>query len=166
MRGYQKGSPDGFYATHNNIAKSSINEPYMDGLSITLINSQRKNRKHVWTYAAGYLDGYRSGETNRCPCIGGSVPAPDSFLKDHYYCESGTTQESWNRGNYFFTSDPLWDGSGCVSSTNNCCANAGLPWFYRQFPTAQDNDVEVRLCTDQGYYNEAVVVDQLQLFVQ
>ena len=29
----------------------------------------------------------------------------------------------------YFTADPLWDGSGCVS-TNNCCTDAGLPWFY------------------------------------
>ena len=41
-----------------------------------------------------------------------------------------------------------------------------MPWFYRHFHNDQDDDVEVRICTDQAYSDEAVAVDQVQLFVQ
>jgi len=41
-----------------------------------------------------------------------------------------------------------------------------MPWFYQVFLNAQKEDIEVRICTDQEFTNEAVVVDQLQLFVQ
>jgi len=41
-----------------------------------------------------------------------------------------------------------------------------MPWFYRAFPNTQKDDIEVRICTDQIFADEAVAVDQLQLFVQ
>ena len=100
-----------------------------------------------------------------CPCAtapGGR--APPSFVGDHYYCESGyagtvTTSE------IFYISDPLWDGSGCVQTTTQCCTNIDLPWFSRQFCMAQQDDIEVRMCADEPFNIEAVAVDQLQLFV-
>ena len=59
-----------------------------------------------------------------------------------------------------YMDDPLWDGAGCFHVNNNCCTNPGLPWFYREFPTPQDEDIEVRICTDQDYSDEAVLVDR------
>ena len=41
-----------------------------------------------------------------------------------------------------------------------------LPWFYWQFPSAQNGDIEARLCADEVASNEGVAVNQLQLFVQ
>ena len=41
-----------------------------------------------------------------------------------------------------------------------------MPWFYRQFVTAQQDDVEVRICNDQDFSDESVTVDQVQLFIQ
>ena len=102
---------------------------------------------------------------NYCPCAtaqGGRLPP--SFVGDHYYCESGYAGVL-TPGEFFYTSDLLWDGSGCVRSTTQCCANVDLPWFSRQFCMAQTDDIEVRICTDEHFSIEAVAVDQLQLFV-
>ena len=83
------------------------------------------------------------------------------FIKEKYYCESGVTGS--NEVSPYLTSDLLWDGSGCIDASNNCCTDVGLPWFYQQFPTAQQNDIEVRLCTYERFDNEGIVLDQLQL---
>ena len=44
-RGYQKGTPDGFRS-------GSVNDIYVDGLSIT----HGSPRQHIWTYVAGHTD--------------------------------------------------------------------------------------------------------------
>ena len=41
-----------------------------------------------------------------------------------------------------------------------------MPWFYREFLTAQKDAIEVRICTDQVFHDEGVTVDELLLFVQ
>ena len=88
---------------------------------------------------------------------------PPSFIGEHYYCESGNTGNE--DGNAYYMRDPLWDGAGCPVK-NNCCTVVGLPWFFREFPTMQNEDIEVRICTDQAYNDEAVLVDQIKLFIQ
>ena len=155
VRGYEKTSTDGFDSRQG---IRGINEAYVDGISITLGNP----RKHVWTYVAGYTDSANAPPSN-CPCSAIPGPAPPAFVGEHYYCESGNNGQS---SNGFFTDDPLWDGAGCVHSRNTCCNIVGLPWFFRELPTMQHEDIEVRICTDEHYSNEAVLVDKLQLYVQ
>ena len=62
LRGYQKGSPDGF-GQNMNSGNVGINGEYVDGVSITL----GMPRKHVWTYAVGVSIDYNYN-TNNCPC--------------------------------------------------------------------------------------------------
>lgn len=155
VRGYEKTSTDSFDSRRG---VRGINEPYVDGVSITLGNP----RKHVWTYVAGYTDSQNVPSSN-CPCAPTPGPTPPAFVGEHYYCESGNNGQG---GNGFFTDDPLWDGAGCVHAKNTCCNTVGLPWFFREFPTMQNDDIEVRICTDENYNNEAVLVDQVQLYVQ
>ena len=90
---------------------------------------------------------------------------PHPFIYNDYYCESGSPGIGFPP-NLFLTNDPLWDGSGCAEANTNCCSNVNMPWFYRQFPMAQQDDIEARICTDAIFDNEAIAVDQLQLFVQ
>ena len=154
VRGYQKGSVDSFSRSLGR----GIDQVYVDGVSITLGNP----RKHVWTFVAGCSDGGNHPNSN-CPCATVPGKSPPSFIGEHYYCESGNT------GNFdvnaYYMGDPLWNGAGC-SVTNTCCTAVGLPWFYREFPTIQDDDIEVRICADQIYSDEAVLVDQIKLFIQ
>ena len=148
-RGYQKGSTDAFSLINENA--KSIDVSYGDSLSITIGSP----RKHVWTYAVGWWD------NGGCPCSP-IKHFPPSFVQNHYYCESGNP----SAGNQYFIGDPLWDGFGCQNPDNNCCSYTGQPWFLRQFAIAQQDVIEVRQCTDEGFGNEGVAIDKLQLFVQ
>ena len=61
VKGYQKGSTDAFHSTK--YITKSINDYYVDGLSITLGNPH----KHVWTYATETSDDGDYPHHN-CPC--------------------------------------------------------------------------------------------------
>ena len=62
-RGYQRHTTDAFGGVGTTPGNTkSINEAYVDGLSVTLGSP----RKHVWTYAVGYGDGFSS--LGNCPC--------------------------------------------------------------------------------------------------
>ena len=148
IRGYQKGSPDGFRS-------GNINDMYVDGLSITHGNP----RQHIWTYAVGHTDHGGS----RCPCAARQGASPPSFVGSNYYCESGALGS--NEIHIYYLSDPLWDGKGC-SSGNNCCSNTNLPWFQYQLGEMTQDDIEVRMCENEPFSNEGILIDILELYVQ
>ena len=152
-RGYQKGVPDAFYHTGN-----SIDSYYVDGLSVTHGNP----RQHIWTYAAG-AKGDVTYTCCNCPCAATPGPAPPSFVGENYYCESGT--ETGYSFNAYYFSDPLWDGAGC-SASNTCCSNTNQPWFHHQLSSITQNDIEVRICRGDGFSNEDILVDILELYIQ
>ena len=145
VRGYQVNSPDGFYCYYNN---QNISGPYVDGISIT---HGQSTRQHIWSYAAGH-----GGNPGRCPCETPSIhnfnPPPPSFVGNHYYCEAG--------------GDVLWDGKDCPGSEAPCCTNTKQPWFYRELDDMTQDSIELRVCDDQGYHDEAVPIDFIELYVQ
>ena len=157
--GYQKGSTDGFASLA--YSSRSINGPYVDGVSITYGSP---TREHIWTYAVGFSDKHNvlPKYPVNCPCSQYPGKLPPSFVHDNYYCESGSLNypSSWA---IYFTTDPVWDGKGC-SSENSCCSEPNLPWFYRQIPLTANNDIETRICCDQAFDDEGVLVRDLQLF--
>ena len=160
--GYQKGSADGFGTAHYTVR--SIDGPYVDGVSITYGTP----RKHIWTYAIGFSekhDGLPKYPIN-CPCSKFPGRLPPSFVHDNYYCESGSLNAVHKPlyGTYY-TSDPVWDGKDC-SIENSCCSEPNLPWFYRQIPLTANKDIETRICRDEVFANEGVLVRELQLYVQ
>ena len=115
-----------------------INDPYVDGLSITYGNSPRL---HLWTYAAGHSESGDSSQAN-CPCAAYSGSQPPSFVQDHYYCESGNVggpEDQW------YPDDPLWDGEGCPTG-NTCCDPPNLPWFNRVINPPPTAGIELRFC--------------------
>ena len=166
--GYQKGTMDAFFPyayAHGKVnsytpatSSRSLDGVYVDGISITTGSP----RKHVWTYAVGVSDDYNYPTFN-CPCAKTPGPDPPPYVGTHYYCEAGNTGTLKHA--MFFSSDPLWDGAGC-GLENSCCYDAGMPWFFRQFPTTTTGDVEVRICHDQAFVDEGVAVEELQLYVQ
>ena len=79
-------------------------------------------------------------------------------------CEAGTSNEIPDLDGYYL-SDPLWDDLDCPTG-NTCCDNPNLPWFYRELNMTTVDDVEVRICTDESFDNEGVLVDQLELYIQ
>ena len=147
--GYSTGTPDGMAAVATN---STIENPYVDGLSITNIeegyNSTGRyfSRQHIWTFAAG--------RSRRCPCDPGSLaPTPPDFVGEHYYCDLATPN--------YDPSDPIWDKTSCPT-TGNC----GPPWFHRTLSTSTRLPIDVRGCTDEGAPDERVGVKLLELYVR
>ena len=155
-RGYQVSSPDGFNRRNN--AGSTINDTYVDGLSITC----GYPRQHIWTYAVGVTDPGRNADC--CPCSTYRGRSPPTFIGSNYYCESGAANNIFNYGTYYL-SDPLWDGNGC-SSDNTCCSNTNLPWFQHQLTEMTQDDIEVRICRDEAFVNEEILIDILEIYIQ
>ena len=149
--GYQRSYTDGFGPSSSD---ESLSSPYVDGVSITYGNP----RKHIWTYAIGRSD--TSSTQANCPCSKYPGTLPPSFVRDHYYCESGTLYSA----NGYFTDDPVWDGDGC-STDNNCCSDASQPWFYRQIPMTANEDIEIRICRDEASSDEDILISKLQMYV-
>ena len=158
-RGYQKGGTSAFAGIGRSIANG-----YVHGLSITSQGPAADDQhRHIWTYASGH-DDHRNSPNNNCPCASFSGPLPQSFVLDHYYCESGDNTGDRRMEDMYFTDDPLWDGNGCVSANNNCCTAVGMPWFFRKFSVEQQDDLVARIC--QASNNQGSPIDILQLYVQ
>lgn len=172
LRGYQRGSMNAFFPAayaagtatgyEPEKASASINGPYVDGVSVTV----GEPRKHIWTYAVGLSDNFTYNYTNggyNCPCAQYPGPDPPSFVQQHYYCESGNTGR-FTAGKHY-NDDVLWDGQGC-GMDNNCCTQAGSPWFFRQFPVPITGDIEIRICRDQSNTDEEILVEQMSIYIQ
>ena len=149
VRGYQKGNTNAFRSS-----VESIDDHYVDGMSIKL----GYPRKHVWTYAIGRSDSGSGVGNYYCPCADRTGRNPPSFVSDQYYCESGATDNVTQ--NAYYTTDPVWDGLDCSISVN-CCAHPDMPWFLQQFATAQQTFIEVRICHDQDFSNEGILVESI-----
>ena len=175
-RGYQKDTTDafggprrqrGFFISDYIV---DIDDAYVDGLSITIGSP----RKHVWTFSSGnndnnsaFVDVGKATDEHTCPCAAVPGLLPFSFVRNDYYCESGSNGANpVGKVDGIYTADALWDGSGCDGKGDNCCNAVDQPWFFRQFSTTQQSDIEARICADENWANEGVVVDQLQLFVK
>ena len=65
----------------------------------------------------------------------------------------------------YYLSDALWDGNGCTTG-NGCCAQIGMPWFYRKLPVPVDDDFEVRICKNEDHSYENLAVENLEIFVR
>ena len=153
-RGYQKGSTDAF-----RVNSEPIDSYYVDGLSITHGGNPRQ---HIWTYAAGHTDNGNFSFSN-CPCSVFPGPAPPSFVGNNYYCESGTG--SGFSDDAYYLLDPLWDGAGC-STGSTCCSNINQPWFYHQLSGMTQDDIEVRICRNNYFFREAILVDMVEIYIQ
>ena len=152
--GYQHHTPDAFAAFRK--MGRGINDPYVDGLSITYGSSPRQ---HLWTYAAGIAESGRTGQGN-CPCAETSGRAPPSFVGDHYYCESGNVGRAEDQ---WYPDDPLWDGEDCPAG-NTCCDPPNLPWFNRVIQSPSTEDIELRYCRDNAD-SDNVSVELFELYV-
>ena len=156
--GYQQGSPDGFHA--HVCSDCTINKAYVDGISITYGSP----RKHIWTLAVGLFETENVGFN--CPCNSpGAGTQPPSFVGSDYYCESGDYMHPWS-GSIFYPDDVLWDGEECDGNEAPCCNHTDLPWFCKELPEPTSDDLEVRICTDEGLANEDVPIEVIELYLQ
>ena len=158
--GYQKGTSDAFYSlSYTTYPSKAIDGPYVDGISLTYGTP----RKHLFTYASGYISDGTRAQLSNCPCARYPGAKPPSFVRDDYYCESGSISSPIHA--MVYNNDPLWDGKGC-NAGNNCCSQAGMPWFYRDVLTKINEAIEARICRDQAYVDEGILIRDLELYVQ
>ena len=159
--GYQNEKPDAFFQ-YDTGATVNVNEPYVDGISIT---HGSPNRRHIWTFA-GARDETRADLTT-CPCtktdttFTGTIPP---FVGNDYFCDTGSRNAPENR---LYYEDALWDGKGC-GPTSSCCQFNSPPYFCKVLPQATTDDIEVRLCEwfAGGGYNEDTPIEAIELFIQ
>ena len=159
VTGYQYYSTDAFHGP------SDLNSYYVDGVSIT----RGSPCQHVWTLANGLTDAYPYSvdPTSICPCSTGSTQTVPSFVGNHYFCESGNHAVS---GSYpsLYTSDPLWDGQACGTSSAVCCNVPGIPWFHKDYGSTTTTDyIELRVCANSpSSNNEDSPVSYYEIYVQ
>ena len=140
---------------------SNLNSYYVDGVSIT----RGSPRQHVWTLMAAYYYAHTINPFN-CPCNTGSTVQVQSFIGEHYFCESGFPDQPHQASLYI--SGPLWDGQDCSSRETACCSVPGLPWFHRDYGSTTTTDyLELRVCADQGTIDgEDVPVSFYEIYVK
>ena len=147
VRGYGTLTCDSFerFSFGGNI--SDINTAYLDGVSIT----HGIPRKHLWSYVASQVN--TNVATVNCPCSGQTNTKP-FFVGDDYHCESCNN------------SNILWDGKDCAAvEMAGCCTKPNLPWFYRNVSETSDS-VELRLCRDEPAFNEDIILNKYELYIQ
>ena len=161
IRAYQWGHPDAFaHYQYNHV--TTIDGAYVDGVSLT----HGTPRNHIWTFASGNSEGSINSVLS-CPCdtsINISVP---SFVEEDYFCESGINRR-WVGGSTDYTlhsNDTLWDGDGCLPSST-CCSRRNPPYFVKQLSNSTTDDIEARICLGDGFSNENIAVELVELYVQ
>ena len=149
--GYQVSSPDGFFI-------NSINAPYVDGVSVTYGNP----RNHIWTFGVGVTENSGLHRLSNCPCWDSGAKQPPSFVGNNYFCESGNPSFDFQSG-LLYSSDKLWDGEQC-SGEGTCCT--GPPWFSVNLPNNSTDDIEVRICGNEGTGNEDTPIELMEIYIQ
>ena len=160
VRGYQYHGTLAFHSYNTN-TDLTIDDAYVDGVSITYRNTPRK---HIWTYAAGPQDTpepiYRGPYD--CPCKQSSTTVTPPYVGTDYYCESGIHLCCPEP---LFYNDPLWDGQQCGSGEALCCTHPNMPWFIKTLNETTTEDIELRLCKNN--INQAgIPLEIIELLVQ
>uniref|UniRef100_A0A1X7T1D9 Fibrinogen C-terminal domain-containing protein n=1 Tax=Amphimedon queenslandica TaxID=400682 RepID=A0A1X7T1D9_AMPQE len=161
-RGYQFGGTDGIYPNGglSGGGSDNIDGAYVDGLSIT---HESNPRQHIWTYAVGLTAD--EALTLSCPCNTGTTTTTPSYVGNDYYCESGATRSTFD-GNGFYPDDIMWDGQQCDSHESPCCSNSTIPWFIKTLPQSVTDDIELRMCSSEGYPDEATPIDIIEIYIR
>ena len=134
----------------------SINEPYVDGVSITTALDPGRPRQHIWTFAASYIDPMATNPDATPP-----PPPPEatSIIGDNYFCDGA--DESTLDDNEDLTQYPLWDGESCTEQAATCCP-VGNPVFCTMLPYQTNSDIELRVCAD-GENDEPVFLAEIYI---
>ncbi len=160
--GYQLGHPDAFW-TYTLSRFTRIEDPYVDGVVIT----RGTEKEHVWTFAASITE-LDVGSSSQwvCPCTSSqSTQSIPSFVGQDYFCETGITGDWSLLGLFYPDGDPLWDGEDCGSGST-CCELNDPPYFCKILPEPTSDDIELRICGDEGIGYEDTPIELIEIFVQ
>ena len=157
----QYGGPDAF----DNYLRlgTTLEGDYLDGISLT--HGSPGSRQHIWSFVTAISEMATLGRVI-CPCTNSSLNWDyilPQYVGNNYFCDTG------NRGpgvsQIYYTEDPLWDGQGC-GPTSTCCRLHNPPWFCAKLPRPTSDDLEIRICANNGPSNEETVVTKVEIYVQ
>lgn len=101
-----------------------------------------------------------------CPCNIGATISVQNFIGDDFFCESGYIGAGDPYDDQLYTDDPLWDGESCTNKESPCCQIPGLPWFTKTLATNTMENIELRVCGDQGTVNEDTPIFFYNIYVK
>ena len=161
LRGYQDGAPDAFN-NYNVLSSLKLNQGYVDGASITYDTAVPK---HIWTYATGVSLGNNDCATRTCscPCNANSTAQVPPYVGSDYYCETGYNAAGFQH--IFFPNDPLWDGQQCDGVEAPCCTHPNMPWFTKTLNETTTEDIQLRLCNNEGIADEETLLQFIALYI-
>ena len=156
VRGHGRG-----YAFYNAInCKNSLEQAYVYGVSLT--HGPAGRRAHIWTFAAAFADGHPDTRIN-CGCSNTNknwTHVTPVDVGDDYFCDSNG-QFIEGGGVEEDEDDDLWDGEGCVSSSN-CCEWKDPPYFCKHLHNTISEDMEIRLFS----FFSTTTVSLIEIFVK
>ena len=163
--GYQKGTPSAFNPSFYRSA--TLNDAYLEGVSLT--HGPANSRHHIWSFAMALFSNqvnYARWIGHICFCTNINYNWPyrtPSFVGNDYFCATGNPGPGYSQSQIYYE-DPLWDGEGCIS-TDNCCQFNRPPWFCKTLPQPTTDDLELRICGDQGHYDEDAILNLIDIYV-
>ena len=138
VRVHPEGTPDGFDTFNDR----SI---YVDGVYLTYGDSS--NRNHIWTYTAAITVGSTTRGCGQC-----NYMKPSNMPGNNFTC----------------TISHCSDGNSCFSNTlwgNEAQQCVGNESFYRQLSESTTDNIEMRVCRDQGRDDEDILISYVELYV-
>ena len=66
----------------------------------------------------------------------------------------------------FYSSDPLWDGKQCDYLESSCCTSPNIPWFVKSLNQSTTDDIGLRICSSEGYPDEATPLDMIIMYIK
>ena len=107
------------------------------------------------------------GTAKFCPCdrAGAAVHVP-SFVSGNYFCESQNAvyPTSGTARLRLYSEDKLWDGKGCLD-TSNCCEQNRPPYFVTTLGASTSEDIVASLCLRDTAANSNIAVEVIELYV-
>lgn len=158
---YQRGDPNAFLG---GVSGRNIEEPYIDGISITY--GAAGSRRHIWSFAAASHQSSITQPLYLCACTDPTRDWPFQLplgIGEDYFCDTGNT--GVRGGRTFFTDDPLWDGAGC-SGGSSCCEFNNPPWFCKTLFQPTTDDIELRLCFSNPASDEDTPIQLVEIYTQ
>ena len=156
---YRWGTHRGFYSHHQ--FREGIDSYYVDGLSLT----HGSPRTHIWTFASGVFSGTApdsEAPIARCPCDPGNPYGSPSFVGNNYFCDSITTEDIWRNQFRLYPNNAIWDGEDVL---NTCYGLNNPPWFNRTLSAPTSDDIEFRVCFEEGDHRTSIGIVLLELYV-
>ena len=160
IQGYQVGTTNGFA---NDMGRRrmvpNIDQNYVDGVTLT----HGSPKQHIWTFASGIDKTGMSRVMSACPCQFDTAASPPAFVRNDYFCDTGTQNFTGQNGTSFFPS-PLWDGASCIAS-DPCCSFNTPPWFHKQLSRPTTDTIEMRVCRDAAKTKEDIAIEIVEIYV-